>query len=435
MNREILHIALPAIVTNITIPLLGLVDTAIAGHLSGGGALYISAVAVGAMMFNLIYWNFGFLRMGTSGLTAQAYGRGNKAEAAALLGHAAALSLLIALGIIGLQWPLQRITLAAIGAEADVEALARTYFYICVWGAPPTLLMMAIKGWLLGMQDSKRAMHISIGVNVVNILLSLTAVVVLGLGFKGIALGTVVAQWIGLGYSLWLIRRHYGAITALLTVNDAFRFTGASRFFKVNTHIFIRSTLMMVQALCFTAISARSGYLTLAVNTLILHMAILFSYFMDGLAFAGEAITGKYFGQSNVAAEHKCVKHLMGWALALTAVCTAVYGIFPEEIFRLLTDDARVVHSALRYSLWCAVIPVAGMAAFVWDGVFIGLSLTRHMTTAVGIALGIFFLIYALMYQPWGNHALWLAYVGFLGTRSAVQTVQYALLRRRLAHQ
>lgn len=174
MNREILHIALPAIVTNITIPLLGLVDTAIAGHLSGtGGAVYISAVAVGAMMFNLIYWNFGFLRMGTSGLTAQAYGRADKAAATLVLQHASVLALLIGLGIIALQWPLQRITLIAIGTEPGVEALALTYFYIAVWGAPPTLVMMAIKGWMIGMQDSKHPMHISIGVNVVNILLSL----------------------------------------------------------------------------------------------------------------------------------------------------------------------------------------------------------------------------------------------------------------------
>ena len=287
MNREILHIALPAIVTNITIPLLGLVDTAIAGHLSSAdGAVYISAVAVGAMMFNLIYWNFGFLRMGTSGLTAQAYGRADKAAATLVLQHASVLALLIGLGIIALQWPLQRITLIAIGAEPGVEALALTYFYIAVWGAPPTLVMMAIKGWMIGMQDSKHPMHISIGVNVVNILLSLTAVTVLGLGFKGIAIGTVVAQWLGLGYSLWILRRKYGEHLSGVSLRQALHFRGARGFFRVNVHIFVRSTLMMVQALFFTSASARAGNMTLAVNTLILHMGILFSYFMDGLSLS-----------------------------------------------------------------------------------------------------------------------------------------------------
>lgn len=431
MNREILHIALPAIVTNITIPLLGLVDTAIAGHLSGaGGAVYISAVAVGAMMFNLIYWNFGFLRMGTSGLTAQAYGRANKAETALVLRHASALALLIGVGIIALQWPLQRITLLAIGAEPEVEALALTYFYIGVWGAPPTLVMMAIKGWMLGMQDSKHPMHISIGVNVVNILLSLTAVMALGMGFKGIAVGTVVAQWLGLGYSVWILRRKYGEQMRGLGIRQALHFRGASRFFKVNVHIFVRSTLMMVQALFFTSVSARAGNMTLAVNTLILHMGILFSYFMDGLAFAGEAITGKYFGQGNKAAEHRCVRHLFGWGMAFAAVCTMMYALFPEEIFSLLTSDCSVVHTALRYRWWCAVIPVSGMAAFVWDGVFIGLTRTRHMTTAVGIALGVFFLCYAAGIDRWGNHALWMAYIGFLATRSIVQSLQYTHFRR-----
>lgn len=431
MNREILHIALPAIVTNITIPLLGLVDTAIAGHLSGaGGAVYISAVAVGAMMFNLIYWNFGFLRMGTSGLTAQAYGRADKAAATLVLQHASVLALLIGLGIIALQWSLQRITLIAIGAEPGVEALALTYFYIAVWGAPPTLVMMAIKGWMIGMQDSKHPMHISIGVNVVNILLSLTAVTVLGLGFKGIAIGTVVAQWLGLGYSLWILRRKYGEHLSDVSLRQALHFRGARGFFRVNVHIFVRSTLMMVQALFFTSASARAGNMTLAVNTLILHMGILFSYFMDGLAFAGEAITGKYFGQGNRKAEHRCVRHLFGWGMAFAAVCTLIYAIFPEEIFSLLTSDRSVVHTALRYRWWCAVIPVAGMAAFVWDGVFIGLTRTRHMTTAVGIALGVFILCYVTGVEQWGNHALWAAYVGFLATRSIVQSVQYAQLRQ-----
>ena len=321
MNREIFHIAIPAIVTNVTIPLLGLLDTAIAGHLPGGsGATFISAVAVGAMMFNLIYWNFGFLRMGTSGLTAQAYGSGDKAETVAVLQHAMALGFLISVGIIVLQWPLQWVTLLAIGPSDTVRQLALTYFYIGVWGAPPTLVMMGIKGWLLGMQDSRSPMVISIAVNVLNIVLSVIAVFALGLGFTGIIVGTVLAEWIGLAYSLWLLRRKYRSHVAAMDWRKAFGFKGSARFFKVNSHIFIRSTLMMLQALFFTAAGARSGDMTLAVNTLILQMAILFSYFMDGIAFAGEAIAGKYYGRGDVAAEHSCVWHLFGWAGAFTAI-------------------------------------------------------------------------------------------------------------------
>ncbi|MDO4511441.1 MAG: MATE family efflux transporter [Bacteroidales bacterium] len=426
MNREILRIAVPAIVTNVTIPLLGLLDTAIAGHLDGGsGATYIGAVAVGAMMFNLIYWNFGFLRMGTSGLTAQAFGRGDKAEAGRVLQHATALGLLIALAIIALQWPLQWITLLAIGPSEEVRSLALTYFYIGVWGAPPTLMMMGIKGWMLGMQDSRRPMVISIGVNVLNIALSVVAVFGLGMGFKGIIVGTVVAEWIGLAYSTWLLRRHYTHYIKGINLAQALRFEGAGRFFKVNSHIFARSTMMMLQALFFTAAGARSGDMTLAVNTLILQMAILFSYFMDGIAFAGEAVAGKYCGRGDVASEHSCVRHLFGWAAVLTAATALLYAIFPQEIFSLLTNDGSVVEHALHYRWWCAAVPVAGMAAYVWDGVFIGLTRTREMMLAVGIALAAFLLAYYLLPTTMGNHALWLAYAIFLATRSMIQTVQY----------
>lgn len=425
-NREIWQIAIPAIVTNVTIPLLGLLDTAIAGHLSGGsGATFISAAAVGAMMFNLIYWNFGFLRMGTSGLTAQAYGRGSMPETVAVLQHAMGLGLLIAVGIIVLQWPLQWCALKVIGPSREVEALALTYFYIGVWGAPPTLVMMGIKGWLLGMQDSRSSMVISIAVNVLNILISLLAVLVLRMGFVGIIVGTVAAQWLGLGYSVWLLRRKYGAYVAAIDWRHALRFGGAMRFFKVNGHIFLRSTLMMVQALFFTAAGARSGDLTLAVNTLILQMAILFSYFMDGIAFAGEAIVGKYCGMGDAAAERSCVWHLFGWAGALTAICTVLYVAFPEAMFALLTDDGSVVAAALHFRWWCAVLPVAGMAAYVWDGVFIGLTRTREMLVAVGVALAVFFITYAAVPAQWGNHGLWLSYIAFLATRSVMQTAQY----------
>lgn len=428
MNREIWRIAIPAIVTNVTIPLLGLLDTAIAGHLSGGsGATFISAAAVGAMMFNLIYWNFGFLRMGTSGLTAQAYGRGSKSEIVDVLQHAMGLGLLISAGIIVLQWPLQWCALKAIGPSWEVRGLALTYFYIGVWGAPPTLVMMAIKGWLLGMQDSRSSMVISIVVNVLNILISLFAVLVMGLGFVGIIVGTVAAQWIGLAYSVWLLRRKYSAYVAAIDWRHALRFRGAMRFFRVNGHIFLRSTLMMIQALFFTAAGARSGDMTLAVNTLILQLAILFSYFMDGIAFAGEAIVGKYCGMGKLAAERSCVWHLFGWAGTLTAICTALYGAFPGAMFALLTDDGSVVAAALDFRWWCAVIPVAGMAAYVWDGVFIGLTRTREMLVAVGVALGVFFIICAAAPSTMGNHGLWLAYIAFLATRSTVQTAQYLL--------
>lgn len=431
MNREIMGIAIPAVVTNVTIPLLGLLDTAIAGHLQGGsGAAFIGAVAVGAMMFNLIYWNFGFLRMGTSGMTAQAYGREDKTEITRILQHSTMLGLLIALGIIVLQWPLQWITLFIIGPSENVESLALTYFYIGVWGAPPTLMMMAIKGWFLGMQDSKSPMVISIGVNVLNILISLLAVYGLNMGFVGIIIGTVSAEWIGLIYSLWLVRHRYPEIVKGIKLREALHFRGAGQFFKVNADIFVRSFFMMLQSLFFTAAGARSGDLVLAVNALILQMVLLFSYFMDGIAFAGEAVAGKYCGRGDKQSERSCVLHLFQWAGILTVICALLYAFFPEQIFSLLTSDGAVVKASMDYRWWCVVVPVAGMAAYVWDGVFIGLTRTRAMAGAVGLALVMFMITYILLPNSWGNNVLWTAYVVFLLTRSLTQTVQYFRLKR-----
>lgn len=421
MNREILRIALPAIVANITIPLLGLLDTAIAGHL--GDATMIGAIAVGSMLFNFIYWNFGFLRMGTSGMTAQAYGRKDMSESARLLQQSSALALAIALAIIVLQWPLQWLGFTVIGPSDDVLKLARTYFYIVVWGAPPTLMMMSIKGWLLGMQDSKGAMYISIWVNVANIVASLMAVYVLRMGFVGIAVGTLLAQWLGLAYSLWLVRRKFGQVTALIDWHRL-QLRGTRHFFSVNTDIFLRSTLLMLANLFLVSVGARSGDLILAANSLIHQLNGLFAYFVDGIAFAGEALVGKYVGRRDVAQLRLCVRRLFLWAAALTAVFTVLYA-FPQLIFAVLTDDVVVREVAMQYRWWCALLPVCGMAAFVWDGVFIGMTYSRGMLWAVAVADVFFVGLYFLLPAAMGNHRLWLAFVIYLAMRGVVQTILY----------
>ena len=423
MNREILRIALPAIVANITIPLLGLLDTAIAGHL--GDATVIGAIAVGSMLFNFVYWNFGFLRMGTSGMTAQAFGAGDKSLQARMLQQSSVLALAIALAIVVLQWPISWLGFTLIGPSDEVLELAGTYFNIVVWGAPPTLMMMSVKGWLLGMQDSKGAMYISIVVNVINIIASLVAVYALGMGFVGIAVGTLMAQWLGLAYSLWLVRRGYAHIVAMIDWGKTLHMQGAGRFFRVNGDIFVRSTLLMLANLFLVAIGARSGDLILAVNALMQQLNSLFAYFMDGIAFAGEALVGKYYGRRDSARLRLCVCRLFVWAAVLTAVFTVLYA-WPQHLFALLTDDRSVRLAAMDYRWWCALLPLCGAAAFVWDGVFIGLTYTRGMLWAVAVADVLFFVLYYLLPADMGNHGLWLAFVTFLATRGVVQTVLYS---------
>lgn len=421
MNREILHIALPAIVANITIPLLGLLDTAIAGHL--GSASYIGAIAVGSMIFNLLYWNFGFLRMSTSGLTAQAYGRSDRAACLAVLRQACVVAVVVAAAIMVLQVPLLQLALWVIDPSAQVRSLAVAYYHIVVWGAVPVLVMMAIKGWLLGMQDSRGAMWVSIVVNVLNIVASLVAVYVLHMGFRGIAVGTLVAEWLGLAYAVVTCRRHATGMTES-KADTILQSSGFRRFFTVSGDIFVRSFLLMLVNLAVVAIGARSGDLILAVNALMQQLNTLFAYFMDGIAFAGEALVGKYYGRRDPARLQLCVRRLFVWGAVLTAVFTAIYA-FPQYIFSVLTDAREVVTAAMDYRWWCALLPAAGMAAFVWDGVFIGLTRSRGMLVAVAVASAVFALLYWALPPALGNHRLWLAFVVYLAVRGLVQTIIY----------
>lgn len=422
MNREILGISLPAIVANVTIPLLGLLDTAIAGHL--GSASFIGAVAVGAIMFNLIYFSFGFLRMSTSGITAQQCGRGDDAAAAQVLRDSTTLALMLGFAVMVLQWPLQWLLITIIEPSPQVTALARQYFFVCVWGAPPILIMMAIKGWLLGMQDSRGAMKISIMVNVVNTAVSLVAVYVLDMGFLGIAVGTLASEYLGLVYSIVLVCRRFPSHVRLLGPLSTWRPHISRRYFAVSGDIFVRSFLLTLVHLAMVSLGARSGDLLLAVNSLMLQLNTFYAYFLDGIAFAGEALVGKYYGAGNMARMRLCVRRLFLWAGVLALAFTAVYA-WPQHIFSLLTSEREVVIAAMDYRWWCAALPLAGMAAFVWDGVFIGLTRSRGMLVAVAGATVFFFAVFVVLPSSLGNHRLWISFVTYLALRGLIQTVLY----------
>lgn len=425
INREIMAISLPAIIANIAEPLLGLLDTGIAGHL--GAPQFIGAVAVGAMMMNVLYWNFGFLRMGTSGLTAQAYGCGSHQAQVDILQRSSAIALIVGFALVAIQVPLRWLLLWIMGPSAEVSALAGTYFSIVVWGAPAVLLTMSLKGWLLGMQDSRSPMIISIGVNVLNVVVSLIAVYVLDMGFKGIAVGTLTAVWVGVIYACWRVRHRFASMVRELRLSQAFDFKGSGRFFKVSGDIFVRCIFMLAVNLFFIRAGAISGDVVLAVNTLMQQLFHLFSYFMDGIAFAGEAVVGKYYGAGDKRQMHRCVRWLFVWSTSLTMVFVLAYSLFPHGIFTLFTNQREVVEAAMDYHWWCSLVPLVSMAAFVWDGVFIGVTATRGMLTAVATACALFFLLYFTLPSSLGNHALWISFVVFLTTRSVVQTAIWKL--------
>ena len=422
-DQQILHIALPAIVTNITVPLLGLVDTAIVGHM--GAAAYIGAIAVGSMIFNLVYWVFGFLRMGTSGMTAQARGRRDFREAVVLLLRSLLVSLGVSLVLLLLQWPLCQLMLTFIGPTADVRPLAATYFYIVVWGAPASLALFALTGWYIGMQNTRIPMIISIMQNVVNILASLTLVYGFGMKVEGVALGTVVAQYAGLLAALALLWRYYRKMFLTHAVrqgllSSAVRELGPS--FRVNRDIFLRTLFLVAVNLYFTSAGARQGATVLAVNTLLMQLYLLFSYVMDGFAFAGEALGGRYWGARNMQAYRDVVRRLFGWGAFMVVLFTAVYVLGGMSFLRLLTDEPGVVEASRSYVWWAYLIPAAGVAAFVWDGIFIGTTQTRGMLISSLIATLVFFLTVLLLMPKIGNHGLWLSMVLYLMTRGLVQT-------------
>lgn len=420
-HRRILSIAIPSIVSNITVPLLGLIDIAIVGHL--GNVSYIGAIAVGAMIFNLVYWIFGFLRMGASGMTSQALGSRNLAEVMRLLLRSLAVSMAIALLLIILQTPLQQIMFALIQPTADIAPLSSTYYYIVIWGAPAMLGLYGLTGWYIGMQNTRIPMLVSIIQNITNIIASLTLVAGLGMGFRGVAFGTVMAQYTGFFVALALLLRYYGRLGKYIELGGLFARSAMTRFFSVNGDIFMRTLFLVAVNLFFTSAGARQGAVILAVNTVLMQLYLLFSYFMDGFAYAGEAICGHYYGAGNNAAVRATVRRLFLWGAVVVAVFTAVYALGGEGFLHLLTDDNTVIAASGEYFPWALAVPLAGVAAFVWDGVFIGLTATRGMLVSSVIAAVAFFSTYFLLQPSLGNHALWLAQIVYLSMRGIIQSV------------
>ena len=421
MNRRILHLAIPSIVSNITVPLLGLVDVTIVGHL--GATAYIGAIAVGGLLFNILYWNFGFLRMGTSGLTSQAYGRKDKNAEIRVLVQAVSVGLLSALAMLILQYPIERLAFRLLDTSTEVEQYAVTYFRICIWGAPAVLAQYGFTGWFIGMQNSRYPMYIAIVMNVINIVCSSCFVFLFGMKVEGVALGTVVAQYSGVMMALGLWYYNYKELRGRITFKGSFQLIAMRRFFAVNRDIFLRTLCLIGVTTFFTSTGARQGDVILAVNTLLMQLFTLFSYIMDGFAYAGEALAGRYVGACNLLQLKRAVKALFSWGVGLSLVFTLLYGIGGKNFLGLLTNDTIVIETAGHYFYWVLAIPLAGFAAFLWDGILIGATATRFMLWAMLVASGSFFVIYYCFSGATNNHVLWFAFLVYLALRGVMQTL------------
>lgn len=429
INKRILQIAVPSIISNITVPLLGLIDVTIVGHL--GAAAYIGAIAVGGMLFNIIYWIFGFLRMGTSGMTSQAYGKHDLDEVARLLLRSVGVGLLIAIILVALQYPIRKLAFTFIQTTEEVERLATLYFRICIWGAPAMLGLYGFAGWFIGMQNSRFPMYIAITQNIVNIAASLCFVYLFHMKVAGVTWGTLTAQYAGFLMALLLWRRYYGGLKKHVAWHEVLKKEAMLRFFQVNRDIFLRTLCLVIVTLFFTSAGAAQGEIVLAVNTLLMQLFTLFSYIMDGFAYSGEALVGKYVGANNRLALYRTVRQLFIWGVGLSTGFTLLYFFGGKSFLGLLTNETSVIREAGNYFYWVLAIPLTGFAAFLWDGIFIGATATRQMFYSMLVASGSFFLVYYSLHEWMGNHALWLAFIVYLSLRGIMQ----ATLSRKILYQ
>lgn len=424
INRDILSLAIPSIITNITTPLLALMDVVIVGHM--GSPDYIAAIAVGGTIFNMLYWLFAFLRMGTSGLTAQANGSGDKKGCAQVLSRGLIVALIASAVIIILQKPLLNLTLDFLEVNGPVRELASIYFTILVWGAPASLATFTLTGWLLGMKNARAPMWIAFVVNLTNIAVSLILVFVFGLKVDGVASGTLTAQWLGVLTGLAIVLIKYKPSPG--NIREIIRLSDLRRFFRVNTDIFFRTLCLIAVTVWFTRTGSTQGTIILAVNTLLMQFFILFSYFMDGFAFAGESLCGNIIGSGDREKLRECIKALFRWSIAMVLIFTVIYAVGGESIMSLLSDDAGVRMSAKEYYNWVIAIPAVGFAAFTWDGIFIGATKTREMLLSMTTATAVYFILLRLLFPAIGNHGLWIAFLAYLLTRGVALTA----MRRRI---
>lgn len=416
MNKQILHIALPSIISNITVPLLALVDTTIVGHL--GSASYIAAIALGGMIFNMIYWLFNFLRMGTGGLTAQAYGANQHQATSYILLRSLTIAGGIALTLLLLQRPIFQVTFHFVTATAEVRSLASIYFNILIWGAPAMLALYSFTGWFLGMQNARIPMCIAITQNVVNIAVSTLLVFGCHLKIEGVALGTLISQYTALLLAVIFcltkfdVKQHF-ELKAILDINTL------KRFFQINRDIFLRTLCLIAVTTYFTSAGSTQGELTLAANTLLMQFFIIFSYFMDGFAYAGEALGGRYFGAHDRLNFQRVTRCLFAWGGALSVLFFFIYFLSGTSLLHLLTDDSQVINRAQQYLPIIYFIPLISFAAFLFDGLYIGTTATRYMLISMFYASAAFFVLINVC--TLSNTLLWLAFLVYLGGRGLMQ--------------
>ncbi len=423
MNKEILRLAIPNILSNISVPLLSTVDTALMGRMSD---LHIGAVGVGAMIFNFVYWNFGFLRMGTTGLTAQAYGRDDQAAIGLTLGRAFTVVLVVAFVLMLLQGPIGNLGIQLMQMEGEQASLVAEYFFVRIWAAPATLGLFAVMGWFFGMQNAVLPLLLTVLSNIINIGLSYYFVIELGWGVSGVAWGTVWAQYAGLFIALLLLFGRYRHYLQALRLKAVLQWEALRAFLVLNRDIFIRTLLLTLAFALFYSFSSGQGKLILAVNVILLQFVNWMSYGVDGFAFAAESLVGKYAGRGGETDTRRAIRIAFGWGMGMAGGISLLYLLAGESLLRIFTNQADVLQAARPYLLWMVIFPVLSTPCYIWDGLFIGLTASKAMRNCMILAFMVFLATYFGLGRSWGNHGLWLTLTVFMLARAGFQQWAFA---------
>ena len=420
INKQIYRLALPNIISNFSIPLLGAVDTALMGRLESEH--YLGAVGIGGVIFSFIYWGFGFLRMATTGLTAQAFGENDTPECGRLLLRAAGIGLMGSLFLVIFQWQLADMSFLLINTSPEVEHLARAYFHIRIYAAPATLCLHALHGVFLGLQNAHYPMLLTIVVNLVNIVLNLVFVQMLGMKVEGVAFATVIAQYVGVLLAILLFFRRYRGILRGWSIREILLLSKLKRFLSISGDIFIRTCCLVFSHAYFTAKSAALSDTFLAINTILLQYINLLSYAIDGFAFAAESLVGKYKGAQDLHNLKQTTRLIFLWAFLFAGVILLILACFGERLLYVFTDQMSLVEQAEVYLIWVIIAPVINVAAYIWDGIFLGATASRALRNSV-IVSTLLYLSAVYLLTPFGNHGLWGALTLLLVARGVSLTV------------
>lgn len=424
INKEMLMLAIPNILSNISIPLLSTVDTALMGRLSD---IHLGAVGIASMIFNFLYWNFGFLRMATTGFTAQFFGKNDPTGQIMQLGRGVLLAIVFAAVLLALQTTIGESSFILMNVGSDLIDLVREYFFIRIWDVPATLALLVIMGWFFGMQNAIAPLFLTLFINVVNILLSYYFVAVLGWEVSGVARGTLIAQYSGVVFGLLLIFILYRKMFVHFKLKLLTNFNNWMIFIKVNSDIFLRTLALTLVFAFFYSVSAEMGTMVLAVNVILMQFVNWMSYGIDGFAYATESLVGKYKGKKSERDLDVTLNLAFLWAGFLAILCALSYWFFGDYLLRIFTDVEEVLVASQPFLIWVALIPIAGFWSYVWDGIFIGLTASVSMRNAMIISFGLFFAVFYLFGDTDSNHWLWTCLVAFLVFRALFQ---YTLFKR-----